>query len=493
MKRKNPIRAVAKNIEITGIADKGKSIGRDSEGMVIFVEDAVPGDLVDVTIFKTKNGFSEGRATYFHQYSKDRAEPFCAHFGVCGGCKWQHLNYEAQIQQKELVVSNAMQRIGKVPIAEILPIIPCLENTYYRNKVEFTFSNKQWLTKEEIAQGKSNFKDVLGFHRAGAFDKIVPIDKCYLQKDPSNDIRNALCEIGIEQNLPFFDLKEESGFLRHIMLRITTQQEIMLIISFYYEDETLRKAFMDEVLNRFPDITSLQYCINPKENDFILDLDIHNYHGKSYIEEQLGDIRFKIGPKSFFQTNTKQAVRLFDTVVKFAALKGTENVYDLYTGIGSIALYIAKYCKQVVGIEEVDSAIQDAKENSDLNGFDNTVFYAGDVKNILSTAFAAKHGKPDLVITDPPRAGMHADVIAILLLLESPRIVYVSCNPATQARDFNLLSTKYEVLKLQPVDMFPHTHHIETVALLQLKKKQGVQAWNQWVEKSFDEATDPEN
>ncbi len=487
MRRKNnKPRIISKNITITGIADKGKAIGRDTEGKVIFVEEAVPGDVVDVTIYKSKSGFAEGRATHFHKLSENRVDPFCEHFGVCGGCKWQHLNYTTQTQQKEIVVSNAMQRIGKVPIGEIYPIVPCLENTYYRNKVEFSFSNKRWLTKEEIDQGKSNLENVLGFHRSGAFDKIVPINKCYLQKDPSNEIRNTLCEIGLQQKLPFFDLKEENGFLRHMMLRITTENEVMLILSFYYEDEVLRKTYLDEVLKRLPQITSLQYCINPKENDFILDLDIHSYHGKGFIEERLGDIRFKIGPKSFFQTNTKQAVRLFDTVVKFAELNGSENVYDLYTGIGSIALYIAQYCKQVVGIEEVPSAIEDAKENSDLNGFGNTVFYAGDVKNILSTTFADQHGRPDLVITDPPRAGMHAEVIKILLLLESPKIVYVSCNPATQARDFNLLSEKYDIMKLQPVDMFPHTHHIETVALLKLKEKQGIQKWNTWVEKSFE-------
>lgn len=486
MRKQKIERTVVKNIEITGVADKGKAIGRDAEGRVIFIEDAVPGDIVDVTIFKSKSAYAEGKASHFHKYSEDRVEPFCEHFGVCGGCKWQNLSYEAQLRQKELVVSNAMKRIGKIQIGEMLPIVPCLENTYYRNKVEFTFSNKRWLTTKEIEQGTSNFENVLGFHRAGAFDKIVPIKKCYLQKDPSNTIRNTLLEIGLEQKLSFFDLKEEKGFLRHILLRITTQDEIMLIISFYYEDAALREAYLDEVLRRFPNLTSLQYCINPKENDFILDLDIHRYHGKKYIEEQLGNIRFKIGPKSFFQTNTLQAVRLFDTVVKFAGLKGSENVYDLYTGIGSIALYIARFCKQVVGIEEIAAAIEDAKENSALNGLENTVFYAGDVKDILSAAFAKKHGRPDLVVTDPPRAGMHADVVKILLLLESPRIIYVSCNPATQARDFSLLAEKYEVLKLQPVDMFPHTHHIETVALLQLKQKSGVDDWNNWMDKSFE-------
>lgn len=487
MRKKKTTKTTLKVVEVTGIADKGRSIGRDHGGKVVFVENAVPGDVVDVMVYKSKKGFSEGRAVHFHSYSKDRVEPFCEHFGVCGGCKWQNLSYEAQLKQKDIVVSDAIQRIGKVEIKSRLPIVPCLENTFYRNKLEFAFSNKKWLTKEEIAAGVSNYEDVLGFHRAGAFDKIVPINKCFLQKDPSNKIRLSLQQIGIEQGLPFFDLKADTGFLRHIMIRVSELGEIMLIVSFYREDKTLRKAYLDEVIKRIPELTTLLYCINPKENDFILDLDIHTYFGKGYIEEKLRDIRFRIGPKSFFQTNTRQAERLFDTVVKFAGLTGSENVYDLYTGIGSIALYIAKYCKQVVGIEEIASAIEDARENSALNGLKNTVFYAGDVKDILSAGFADKHGRPDLVITDPPRAGMHADVIKILLLLESPKIVYVSCNPATQARDFNLLNEKYEVMQLQPVDMFPHTHHIESVALLQLKEKQGVRNFNTWVNQNFAE------
>ncbi len=486
MKRKNIKRAIVENIEITGIADKGRSIGRGEDGKVIFVEDAIPGDVVDVSIYKSKKGYAEGRAINFHKYSESRAEPFCEHFGVCGGCKWQNLKYEAQLEHKQLTVSNAMSRIGKIEIKEFLPIVPCLENTFYRNKTEFAFSNKRWLTKEEVAEGKSNFEDVLGFHRSGAFDKIVPINKCFLQQDPSNEIRNTLHAIGIEQKLEFYDVKAETGFLRHMLLRITRLGEVMLIISFFKENEKLRKTYLDEVLKRLPNINSLLYCINPKVNDFILDLKIHTYHGNDFIKEQLGDIQFKIGPKSFFQTNTQQAERLFDTVVKFAELDGSQNVYDLYTGIGSIALYIAKFCKQVVGIEEVESAIEDAKENATLNNFENTVFYAGDVKNILSPDFADKHGRPDLVITDPPRAGMHEEVIKILLLLESPRIVYVSCNPATQARDLNLLDEKYEILKLQPVDMFPHTHHIETVALLQLKEKRGIEDWKDWMGKSFE-------
>ena len=468
-------------IEITGIADKGRAVGRNAEGQVIFVDNVVPGDIVDVLVTKSKSGFMEGLPQKFHKYSEARREAFCQHFGVCGGCKWQNLDYETQLHHKELVVYNAMKRIGKVKVKEILPIVPSLETTYYRNKLEYAFSNKKWLTKEEIAAGSTNYKNVLGFHRPRAFDKIVEINHCYLQGDPSNEIRQTLLDIGIEQGLDFFDLSTETGFLRHVMIRITSVDQIMLIISFFRAEAEKQKRYLDEVLRRLPQITSLHYCINPGENDFILDKEIQLYQGRGYIEEMLGPVRFRIGPKSFFQTNTRQAVRLFDTVVKFAELSGNENVYDLYTGIGSIALYIADRCRQVVGIEEVASAIEDAKENSDLNGFKNTVFYAGDVKDMLTTEFADQHGKPDLVITDPPRAGMHARVVKTLLLLESPRIVYVSCNPATQARDFSLLAHKYEIVKLQPVDMFPHTHHIETVALLQLKDKHGVEDWLNWM------------
>ena len=477
-------KTVIPNIIVTGIADKGRAVGRAENGQVVFIEDVVPGDVVDVLVLNEKKGFKEGIPHHFHKYSEARQEAFCQHFGVCGGCKWQNLAYETQLKHKEIVVEDAMKRIGKTPIGEILPIVPAIETEYYRNKLEFTFSNKKWLTKDDIAKGTSNYKNVLGFHRPRAFDKIVEIEHCYLQADPSNELRNTIREIGISLNLDFLDLRAKEGFLRHLLLRITTLNEIMLIVSFFQEDVQKRTAFLDEILKSFPQITSLHYCINPKENDFILDLDIHSYFGKGYVEEKLGEVKFRIGPKSFFQTNTKQATRLFDKVVEFANLTGNENVYDLYTGIGSIALYIAKYCKQVVGIEEVESAIEDAKENSKLNGFKNTVFYAGDVKNILSTNFSKKHGKPDLVITDPPRAGMHEDVVKLLLLLEAPKIIYVSCNPATQARDFKLLSEKYEIVKLQPVDMFPHTHHVETVSLLKLKPKQSVQNWLSWLELS---------
>lgn len=470
MSRKNKEPVVLSNVEITGIADKGKGVGRAEDGQVVFVDNVAPGDIVDVLVFKKKAGHMFGVPQTFLKYSEDRVLPFCKHFGVCGGCKWQHITYEAQIRNKQSVVENAMQRIAKIPIQEILPIIPAVKTTYYRNKLEFAFSNKRWLSRREMEAGISNYKNVLGFHRAGAFDKIVDIEHCYLQEDPSNPLRNRIRQIALQQGLTFYDLKENKGFLRHIMVRVTTIGEVLLIASFHQNDPSLIHPFLDKILEEFPQITTLCYCINPKLNDFVLDLDMITYSGKGFIEEQLKHVRFKIGPKSFFQTNTRQAEILYDVVVEFAGLTGTENVYDLYTGIGSIAQYIAKDCKQVVGIEEVKEAIVDAEENAALNNLANTVFYAGDVKDILTHEFAEKHGKPDLLITDPPRAGMHAKVVQMLLQLEAPRMVYVSCNPATQARDLNLLHEKYDVLKVQPVDMFPHTHHIESVALLELRK-----------------------
>lgn len=463
-------KVIIPKLEITGIADRGKSVGRDSEGRVVFVNEVAPGDVVDVLILKKKKGYLMGKAQTVHQYSEDRVEPFCKHFTVCGGCKWQHITYAAQLKHKQKIVENALQRIGKVNIGEFRTILPATKTTYYRNKLEFSFSCKKWLSAAELNTDISNREDVLGFHPAGAFDKIIDIKHCWLQEEPSNQIRNTIKRIAIEQKLSFFDAKENVGFLRNMILRITSLGEILVIFSFLEDDQSKIQPFLNEILRCFPQITSLYYCINPKVNDFILDLEMRCYHGKKFVEEQLKHIRFKVGPKSFFQTNTQQAEALYDLVVEFAGLSGQENVYDLYTGIGSIALYIAKNCKQVVGIEEIEAAIEDAKANAIRNNIDNTTFYAGDVKDILTEEFASKHGKPDLLITDPPRAGMHAKVVQMLLQLKAPKIVYVSCNPATQARDLQLLSEQYEVAKIQPVDMFPHTHHIESVALLELKK-----------------------
>jgi 23S rRNA (uracil1939-C5)-methyltransferase len=454
-------------VSITGIADRGKGVGRTEDGLVVFVEDAVPGDVVDVYVQKKKGGFAEGVIQEVITYSPKRVPHFCNHFKVCGGCKWQYLDYADQLEQKQQVAYDALLRIGKLDIDELLPILGADETRYYRNKLEFTFANRRWLLKEELGDPTLDATRALGFHRAGFFDKIVDIQHCWLQADPSNAIRNTIRQIALEQQLSFYDIRAHVGFLRNLLVRLCTTGECMVVVSFGYDDPEAIQLFLDTVLERFPQqITTLVFNVNTKKNDALFDLDMQTYYGKGYVEEVLGEVRFKIGPKSFFQTNTAQAKRLYDVVVDFAGLTGTENVYDLYTGTGSIALYLAKYCKQVVGIEEIPAAIADAEENKRMNGIENAIFYAGDVKNVLSPEFVTRHGKPDLVITDPPRAGMHEKAVRFLLDLAAPRIVYVSCNPATQARDLQLLSEKYHTLKAQPVDMFPHTHHIENVALL---------------------------
>jgi 23S rRNA (uracil1939-C5)-methyltransferase len=461
---------LVEQLHITELADRGKGFGKDEEGRAIFVDDAVPGDVVDVTARKKKKSLFLGTISKFHQYSEHRTKPLCTHFDLCGGCKLQHVSYEQQLFFKQKDVENVMQRIGKVEIGEMLPILPCKHQFYYRNKLEFSFSNKRWLTRPEIDSGISNEAKVLGFHPAGAFDKVINIDECFLQYEPSNFIRNTVRDIAIEQELDFFDARANKGFLRQLMLRITTMGEIMLVLCVYENDQEKIQGLLDEVIKRIPALTSVYYCINTKVNDFMYDLDMIHYAGQTYVEDKLGNVTFQIGPKSFFQTNTKQAEVLYQVIADFADLKGTENVYDLYTGIGSIALFIAKYCKKVVGIEEIELAIEDAKQNADRNNIENTTFYAGDVKKILSPEFAKKHGKPDLLITDPPRSGMHPKVVQMLLDLEVPKLIYVSCKPSTQARDFEILSQKYDVLKCQAVDMFPHTHHVENVALLKLKE-----------------------
>ncbi len=458
------------NVQITGTADRGKGVGRSDDGLVLFVEGAVPGDVVDVFIQRKKPEFAEGVVTEFHTQSPLRVEPFCQHFSICGGCKWQNLAYSSQLEHKEKLVQDALRRIGKVQDAAFLPILGAPETTFYRNKLEFAFANRRWLTKEEMEAGEPFFANVLGFHKANAFDKLIDIQHCWLQAEPSNTLRNGIREIAVGQGLEFYDMRKNVGFLRHLLIRLTTTGELMLIVSFARPDMEEIHQFLDAIRARFAEeITTLVYCINPKLNDYVFDLPMHTYFGKGFVEEKLGELRFKIGPKSFFQTNSRQGKNLYDVVVQFADFQGNENVYDLYTGTGSIALYVAKYCRQVVGIEEVPEAIEDAEENMRLNGIENATFYAGDVKKVLSPEFAERHGRPDLVITDPPRAGMHEKAVQFLLNLAAPRIVYVSCNPATQARDLHLLSEKYDTVKAQPVDMFPHTHHIENVALLKLR------------------------
>ncbi len=466
-------RKVLQHITITGIADKGKSVGRTASGEVIFVEDVAPGDIVDVLVLRKKSGVMQGKPVHFHQYSTDRVQPFCKHYGVCGGCKWQHLDYAAQLQHKQQVVEDAIQRIAKVKVIDFQDIIGGTETVYYRNKLEFTFSDRRWLTEAEIHMPtEMKHRPALGFHRPGAFDKIVDIEHCWLQPEPSNTIRNTIKAIAIEQGLRFYDVKAHQGLLRNMTLRIATTGEIMLLLSFGEDQPKKIRLFLETIQQRLPDITTICYCINTKVNDYIMDLEMITWYGKGHIEEQLGPVRCKIGPKSFFQTNTRQGQLLYDIALQFADLQGNENVYDLYTGVGSIALYVSKHCRQVVGIEEIEAAIEDAQENAALNNIKNAIFYAGDVKNILTEAFVQRYGKPDVLITDPPRAGMHPDVVQMLLQLGAPKIVYVSCNPATQARDLQMLSAKYEVHKVRPVDMFPHTHHIENVALLKRMREE---------------------
>ena len=451
------------------MADKGFCAGRTPEGQVIFVEGVVPGDEVDVRVFKRKRKTLFATPTKWHQRSADWTEPFCQHYGVCGGCKWQHFSYAGQLREKEQMVRDAFTRLAKVEVGEWLPILGSQETRYYRNKLEFGCANRRWLTEAEIATDVSNEENVIGFHRAGAYDKLIQIEHCHLQGEPSNTLRNGIRELAEAMEMPFFDMRENHGLLRQMVVRTTTRGETMLVLAFYENRPKQIEPFLDAVLERFPQITTLIYCINPKINEFLLDLDMHTYAGPGYIEEALGEVRFRIGPKSFFQTNSRQAKELYDVAADFAGLGPTDNVYDLYTGIGSIALYLAGRCGHVTGIEEIPEAIEDAKQNALLNGTDNVTFYAGDVKDILTPDFAAQHGKPDVLITDPPRAGMHPKVVAMLNELAAPRLVYVSCNPATQARDLQILAEKYRVLRVRPVDMFPHTSHVENVALLALR------------------------
>ncbi len=457
------------NVTITGMADKGFCVGRDPEGQVVFVEKTAPGDVVDVRVFKKKRKVLFGAPLKFHTYSPERVEPFCEHFGTCGGCKWQHFAYEGQLREKEKLVQDAFRRLGKVEVETWEPILGAAETRYYRNKLEFGCANRRWLTQAEIDTEVSNEADVIGFHKAGAYDKILDIDHCYLQGGNSNEYRNGMAELAEEFGMPLFDMRERTGMLRQMVVRTSTLGQSMVILAFFADEPVRIQAFLSRVVERFPDLTNLIYCINHKLNEFLMDLDMHTFHGPGYLEEQLGEVRFRIGPKSFFQTNTRQGEELYRIAADFAGLTGKENVYDLYTGIGSIALFVAGQAGHVVGIEEIPEAIEDARSNAALNRIDNTTFYAGDVKNILTEEFAARHGRPDVLITDPPRAGMHPKVIEMLKQLAAPRLVYVSCNPGTQARDLAQLDDTYRIMRVRPVDMFPHTNHIENVALLELR------------------------
>ena len=457
---------ILEEVTITDVAAEGKSIARVND-MVVFIPYGAPGDVVNVKLDKKKKNFAEGHIDRLISPSTIRVTPPCEHFGVCGGCKWQHLPYESQLHFKQKQVKDALERIAKIKIPEIRPILGSSNIWEYRNKMEYTFSNRCWLTFEQLnSEEQFHDRNAVGFHIPGAFDKVLDIHKCHLQDDLSNRLRNFLREYAKEKGYSFYDLKAQHGLLRTMMVRITSIGQTMLLVSFGENDNESINDVMQAIKNKFPDLTSLLYVVNTKANDTFADLDIETYSGMPYIEEDMDGLRFRIGPKSFYQTNSRQAHELYKTVRELADLKGNELVYDLYTGTGTIANFVSKHCSKVIGIEYVPEAIADAKVNSEVNGINNTVFYAGDMKDVLTEDFVANHGRPDVMIIDPPRAGMHADVINVILSTKPERIVYVSCNPASQARDLALLDCEYEVNAVQPVDMFPHTHHVENVVRL---------------------------
>ena len=465
-KNKKP-HPILENVTITDIAAEGKAIAKVND-IVVFVPFVVPGDVVDLQVTRKKSHFMEARAIHFHSYAEKRTQAVCEHYGICGGCKWQILPYSEQIRYKQKQVVDNLTRIGKIELPDISPILGSSRTEFYRNKLEFTFSNKRWRTNEEIAEGKVfDTMNAVGFHIPGQFDKVLDINKCWLQTEDSNEIRNEVRKYALEKELTFFDLRNQEGFLRTMMVRTTSTGELMLIMVFYYEDIEAQNALLQHIADKFPQITSLLYIINSKANDTITDQEVLVFKGNECFYEEMEGLKFKIGPKSFYQTNSEQAYELYKVTRNLAGLTGNELVYDLYTGTGTIANFVAHQAKQVVGIEYVPEAIEDAVVNSKLNNIENTLFYAGDMKDILNATFIEKHGKPDVIITDPPRAGMHEDVINAILFAAPERIVYVSCNPATQARDLSLLDAHYKVAAVQPVDMFPHTHHVENVVLLQ--------------------------
>jgi 23S rRNA (uracil1939-C5)-methyltransferase len=473
-KKKQPVY----DITINSYAAEGKSVALLEDGKVLFVENAIPGDVVNVRVTKEKKNWAEGKVMQLLTPSPDRIEPFCQHFGVCGGCKWQMLPYELQLKYKQQQVHDQLQRIGQVEFPPLQTIVGSPRERYYRNKLEFTFSSQRYRTTAELkaADGADLPQEpALGFHAPGLFDKVVPIFTCYLQEDPTNLLLNTLREYTETNDLPYYDFKNHQGWLRNIIFRKARTGEILINLVIHHEDKKNRIALLEELKAKITGITSLNYTINPKMNDSIYDLDVICYDGKPYIEETLEDFRFKISPKSFFQTNTYQAEALYRLTREFAGLTGTETLYDLYCGTGSIGIFCSKGAKKVIGIEVVEDAVRDAYENAAMNGLEHCKFYAGDVAAICTDAFFEEHGKPDVIITDPPRAGMHEKLVQQILKMRAPKVVYVSCNPATQARDLQLLDAAYKVTRLQPVDMFPHTHHIENIALLKLREEEVTQ------------------
>lgn len=472
MSRKRKELPVLEDLTISDVAAEGNAIARADE-MVVFIPFGAPGDVADVKIDKKKKSYAEGHIVKLKKPSEIRVEPRCEHFTICGGCRWQHLPYEFQIKCKQQQVYDALTRIARVPFPEITPIIGSKQIWEYRNKMEYTFSNKCWLTYEQLNSGlEFPDRDAAGFHIPGAFDKVLDIKKCHLQDDLSNRLRLFIKNFGKENGYSFYDIRACQGFLRTLMIRIATTGEIMAVMVFGENDSEKIKTLLDAVRSEFPQITSLLYVINTKVNDTIADQEILLHSGKMYIEEEMDGLRFRIGPKSFYQTNSRQALVLYTVARNFADLKGDELVYDLYTGTGTIANFVARHCRHVIGIEYVEDAIKDAHINSSINGIDNTEFYAGDMKDVLTDEFISKHGRPEVMIVDPPRAGMHNDVVNVILNAEPEKIVYVSCNPATQARDLALLHVKYDITAVQPVDMFPHTQHVENVVALKLRKEE---------------------
>lgn len=469
MSRKKKSLPVLENITITDYAAEGKALARVNE-LVVFVPFAVPGDVVDLQVRRKKHSYCEAEIIRFIKYSERRVKPFCQHFGTCGGCKWQNIPYDEQLRMKQKQVYDQLTRIGKVNLPEFNQILGSVKTQGYRNKLEFGCSNRRWLTQDEIASG-SDFTQMnaVGFHITGAFDKILPIEKCWLMDDLQNKIRNAIRDYAYEHDIVFYDIRKQCGLLRDIMVRNSDTGEWMVLIQFHYEkdeDEVIAKNLLQHIADSFPEITSLLYVNNQKGNDTFNDLNIEVFKGNDYIYETMDGLTFKVGAKSFYQTNTKQAYHLYSVVRDFANLTGNELVYDLYTGTGTIANFVSRYAKRVIGIEYVPEAIEDAKINSEINNISNTLFFAGDMKDILTESFISENGTPDIIITDPPRAGMHPDVVQTIIKTAPKRIVYVSCNPATQARDLSLLDNLYEVVAVQPVDMFPHTPHVENVVLL---------------------------
>jgi len=471
MSRKKKALPILEHVEIADCAAEGKALARVDD-MVVFVPFCVPGDIVDLQVRKKRRNYCEAEVIRFHQYSDVREQPMCEHFGVCGGCKWQILPYAEQLKMKQRQVFDQLTRIGKISLPEFLPILGSKKTREYRNKLEFGASNKRWITREDVIAGTEfSTMNALGFHITGAFDKILPIEKCCLMDDLHNDIRNTIRDYALEHGISFFDLRQQHGLLRDVMIRNSNTGEWMVLVQFHYDesgDQQRAEGLLQCLADKFPQISALLYVDNQKCNDTFGDLDLQVFKGEDHIFELMEDLRFKVGAKSFYQTNTDQAYELYKVARRFAGLTGSELVYDLYTGTGTIANFVARQARQVIGIEYVPEAIEDAKVNSEINQINNTLFFAGDMKDILNDDFIAEHGRPDVLITDPPRAGMHPDVVDVILRAEPKRIVYVSCNPATQARDLQLLSAKYTVSAVQPVDMFPHTPHVENVVQLTL-------------------------